>query len=95
MEKEIDQYWYPISPPWFTGAICGTGILAGSEDPHAATWVADMSGMVYELQELQPMLETEACDHVRELVNHIIETHNNWLDGKRDEFRKSIICPSR
>lgn len=90
MEKAIDQYWYPTSPPWFKGDDIGTGILAGSEDPHGAIWVADLADMANVLQEHQPMLETEARDHVVELVSHIIAMHNGWLDAKEDDYRAQI-----
>jgi len=88
MEKVIDQYWYRTGQPWFKGAHVGTGILAGSEDPHQAIWVADLFDLADRLKEHEPMLETEADDHVRELVDHIIETHNDLLDAKQDEYRE-------
>ncbi|WP_299076317.1 hypothetical protein [uncultured Paraglaciecola sp.] len=86
MEKAIDMYWHPTSQPWFSGNDVGTGILAGSADPHGAIWVADMADMHEHLQDHQPMLESEAHDHVVELAAHIIETHNAWLDAKKDAF---------
>lgn len=90
MDKLIDQYWFPTCQPWFKGADIGTGILAGSEDPHLSVWVADFSDMAERLQDHEPMLQTEARDHVAELVNHIIETHNKWVDDKQAESRKRI-----
>jgi len=90
MDKLIDQYWFPTCQPWFNGADIGTGILAGSEDPHMAVWVADFSDMAERLQDHGPMLETEARDHVAELVTHIIETHNKWVDDKHMKSRNRI-----
>ena len=84
MDKAIDQYWYPTQQPWFPAEYAGEGILAGSADPHTASWVADLSGVAELLQEHQAMLQTEAHDHVSELAAHIIETHNTWLDAKKE-----------
>jgi len=90
MSDLIDKYWYLTSQPWFKGDDVGTGILAGCEDPHGALWIADFRDMAQHLQEREPMLPTEAHDHVRELVKHVVETHNDWLDAREDAYRKSV-----
>lgn len=39
LERATKGDWYTLGPPW-SGR--GTAILAGSPDPHVATWIADL-----------------------------------------------------
>ena len=40
-EKATPGPWYRLEPPWLA-RDCRTSVLAGSPDPHVATWVADL-----------------------------------------------------
>lgn len=73
MKNPIEKKWYSLGQPWCHSSESGTAILAGSEDPHKADFLCDF----YAFEEDRP--EDYALQDARELCDHIIDLHNNWL----------------
>jgi len=80
MIEIIDQPWYTVGEPWSEPDQAGTYIIAGTNDPHAGSFVCDCENMVDD-----DCFESErhALDHARMIAEHIVKIHNNSLESKK------------
>ena len=70
----LKQRWYLLGQPWCHSSMAGMDILSGSEDPHAATFIAntqDFDGDHY------------GDETAIALARHIVELHNASLESRQ------------
>ena len=71
-KRLLSARWYLLGQPWCHSSRAGTAILAGSEDPHAGTFVADTECLVdYDNPDMQ---------NARSVAQHIVDLHNASLE---------------
>ena len=76
-KRLLTTRWYLIGQPWCHSSQSGTAILAGSEDPHAGTFVADT-----DVTDTECPVDYDNPDmqSARAIAQHIVDLHNASLE---------------
>lgn len=78
MAKDVlKQKWYLLGQPWCSSHDAGLTILAGSDDPQKATYVADTSNCIDDENGYD-----QDVSLARDVAKHIVDLHNASISIK-------------
>lgn len=89
----LKQPWFLLGQPWCHSEDAGTGVLAGSDDPHVATPVIDCDDLRYLWEESDDTdddmaeVERKCKEQARAIASHIVDLHNASLNTTDTEKR--------
>lgn len=72
--KIFKQRWYVLGQPWCHSTDAGLTVIAGSEDPHLATFIANCEGYDED--------GNEDLSMAREVAKRIVALHNESLEAQ-------------